>query len=537
MAYAFRPMPAIDQSGELVTSGSGQVYAAATGGSPLTVRNEAGVSITDIPVSSLGMTSYFEHDTIPEMYWRSGDFVVHVASVTGMRLAADAAAASAAAAQAVAAVLAAGVVRSVNGQTPDGTGSVIITTGGGTGGTTDHNALSNLTTGDPHTQYLNVARGNAAYYTKAQVDAFVAAAATSASAADRNRANHTGVQGIASVTNLQASLDTRAYTVTVATGNETRPTHSGTVIWISPLGIDPVNALSTDIVLLTSGSGGGSDTTAPTTPTGLNHSGLSSTGFSLAWTASGDNVGVTGYDVRVNGAILASPTSPSATLSGLTPSTAYVVAVRAKDAAGNVSPYGSSITVTTDAASGTPQHSIFGATAYGGRSVAVFTDGTPSIQLATAFYRTGAGTAGWRLRGGRLWIPSGASLPSSVTMFVYTPGSATNPDLSTAPAQTKVVAVSGSGVWLEGLFDTPIATTAGIPVFIGYQFASTGIYIATSGSPGAGPVSATDGSAIHEASTTEGTFSRAIFRIGSGATITPATPNTYSIDAIWDEGA
>lgn len=533
VAYIFRSQPAIDATGVLVTTGSGQVFEAASGGSALTVRDpQSGLNMTDIPVSSIGLTLAFEIDDLPEVWWRSGDFVVHLASVTGMRDVAVAAAASAA-------ELAEGVVRSVNGLVPDSTGAVNVSTGSGggsTGGTTDHNALSNLTTGDPHTQYLTPGRGDARYATPAQVSSTVAASVTSSSSNDRNRANHTGVQSISTITNLAESLASRLQVVTVASGSETRPSGANTVLWISPLGIEPANALDNDLVLLTTPSGGG-DTQAPTVPTGLNHSGLSSTGFSLAWTASGDNVGVTGYDVRVNGTILASPTTNSTTLSGLSPSTAYVVNVRAKDAAGNLSAYSSSITVTTDAASGTPQHSIFGATAYGGRSASVFTDGTPSIQLATAFYRTGGGTTGWRLRGARLWVPSGASLPSTVTLFVYTPGSATNPDLSTAPAQTKVVAVAGSGVWLEGLFDTPIATSAGIPVFVGYQFASTGTYISTSGSPGAGPVQATDGSTLWEASTTEGTFSRSVFRIGTGSTTTPVTPNTYGIDAIWDEGA
>ena len=83
----------------------------------------------------------------------------------------------------------------------------------------------------------------------------------------------------------------------------------------------------------------------------------------------------------------------------------------------------------------------------------------------------------------------------------------------------------------------PIATTAGIPVFVGYQFASTGNYIATSGSPTSGPTQATDGSTLWEAAIGETGFARSVFRIGSGATTVPATPNTYGIDAIWDEGA
>lgn len=41
-------------------------------------------------------------------------------------------------------------------------------------GVTDHNALSNLTTGDPHTQYHNDTRGDARYYQKGEVDTALA---------------------------------------------------------------------------------------------------------------------------------------------------------------------------------------------------------------------------------------------------------------------------------------------------------------------------------------------------------------------------
>src|SRR5947208_8829554 len=49
------------------------------------------------------------------------------------------------------------------------------------------------------------------------------------------------------------------------------------------------------------------DTTAPTTPTGLTAAVAGSTGANLAWSASTDNVGVTGYIVRRNGVQVATP--------------------------------------------------------------------------------------------------------------------------------------------------------------------------------------------------------------------------------------
>jgi chitinase len=94
------------------------------------------------------------------------------------------------------------------------------------------------------------------------------------------------------------------------------------------------------------------DTTAPTVPAGLRSTATTSASVSLAWTASTDNVGVTGYDVFRNGTLATTATGPAATVSGLTPSTAYSFAVAARDAAGNVSARSAAVSVTT--AAGTP---------------------------------------------------------------------------------------------------------------------------------------------------------------------------------------
>ncbi len=87
-------------------------------------------------------------------------------------------------------------------------------------------------------------------------------------------------------------------------------------------------------------------------PGGLRSTATTSTSVSLAWTASTDNVGVTGYDVFRNGALATTVTGPAATVAGLTPSTAYSFAVAARDAAGNASARSAAVSVTT--AAGTP---------------------------------------------------------------------------------------------------------------------------------------------------------------------------------------
>ncbi|MFJ8017715.1 carbohydrate binding domain-containing protein [Streptomyces sp. NPDC096339] len=96
------------------------------------------------------------------------------------------------------------------------------------------------------------------------------------------------------------------------------------------------------------GPGGGTDTQAPTVPTGLTSTGKTATSASLAWTASTDNVGVTGYDVYQGGALVATATGTSTTVTGLTPATSYTFTVRAHDLAGNTSAASAGVSVTTD---------------------------------------------------------------------------------------------------------------------------------------------------------------------------------------------
>ncbi len=100
------------------------------------------------------------------------------------------------------------------------------------------------------------------------------------------------------------------------------------------------------------GPGPGEDTQPPTAPTGLRSTGVTTSAVSLAWTASTDNVGVTGYDVLAGGAVRATATAPAATVTGLVASTGYTFTVRARDAAGNVSATSTAVTATTSPSSG-----------------------------------------------------------------------------------------------------------------------------------------------------------------------------------------
>ncbi len=105
--------------------------------------------------------------------------------------------------------------------------------------------------------------------------------------------------------------------------------------------------------------GGGGDTTPPSTPTGLGATPVSSSQISLAWSASTDNVGVTGYDVQrctggscSNFSQITTVTGTSFSNTGLSESTTYRYRVRARDGAGNTSNFAGPVTASTQAGGG-----------------------------------------------------------------------------------------------------------------------------------------------------------------------------------------
>ncbi|MEV7043323.1 proprotein convertase P-domain-containing protein [Amycolatopsis sp. NPDC051061] len=99
-------------------------------------------------------------------------------------------------------------------------------------------------------------------------------------------------------------------------------------------------------------SGGTGDTTAPSAPGNPRATGTTSNSVSLAWDASTDNVGVTGYDVYNGSALATSVAGTGATVSGLNPDTAYSFTVKARDAAGNASPASAAVSARTQAGGG-----------------------------------------------------------------------------------------------------------------------------------------------------------------------------------------
>ncbi|NEC08301.1 discoidin domain-containing protein [Streptomyces sp. SID7909] len=105
---------------------------------------------------------------------------------------------------------------------------------------------------------------------------------------------------------------------------------------------------------------GGNGNQPPTAPGNPRATTVTDTTVTLAWTASTDDSGVTGYRVRRITGDTVTPvgTAPgnttTYTVSGLTPSTSYTFDVQALDSAGSVSVASARVTATTAAGGGTP---------------------------------------------------------------------------------------------------------------------------------------------------------------------------------------
>ncbi|MCF7749421.1 hypothetical protein KQ945_01585 [Bacillus subtilis subsp. subtilis] len=118
---------------------------------------------------------------------------------------------------------------------------------------------------------------------------------------------------------------------------------------------DNNNAVTSSATVSVTVTAPSNDTTPPSVPGGLASPSKTATTVNLAWNAATDNSGgsgVAGYDVYRNGSLVGSPSAPQYTDGGLTASTAYNYAVRARDNAGNASAQSGTISVTTAAGGG-----------------------------------------------------------------------------------------------------------------------------------------------------------------------------------------
>jgi chitinase len=146
---------------------------------------------------------------------------------------------------------------------------------------------------------------------------------------------------------LQGTDTTSPYSFSLNTTSLTNGSHSLVAKATDPSG-NVGSSPAVSITVSNSTGGGGSDTQAPSTPTGLQTTSIGTAHITFSWTASTDNVGVTGYNVYQGGSKVGVATSTSYRANNLTASTTYNFNVSAFDAAGNTSAQSATLTAKTN---------------------------------------------------------------------------------------------------------------------------------------------------------------------------------------------
>ena len=170
-----------------------------------------------------------------------------------------------------------------------------------------------------------------------------------------------------------------------------------------------VNGVATVIVpagtIFTLTGLGTPDTQAPSTPGNVTGSAASATSANLSWDAASDNTSVANYVVKRNGTPVGQPVTTNYSDVGLTAQTTYSYTVQAKDAAGNLSPESSPITITTPAA---PVDAVAPIVAISSPTTGATIGGTVAV-TATASDNTGVVGVQFKVDGVDLGIEDNAS--------------------------------------------------------------------------------------------------------------------------------
>jgi chitodextrinase len=258
-----------------------------------------------------------------------------------------------------------------------------------------------------------------------------------------------------------------AYTDTRATGGVAR---SYRILSRNALGEGP------EATAAVSGDGGGEpDETPPTVPQGLGAGGVTETGFVLSWDASTDNVGVNGYEVRLDGVSQGTTAGLNWNFSGLTAETDYDLEVRALDAAGNASGWSTVLTVTTEADGsgnvGTSAYLQNFSTATPGTSVGLTGTDWRFYRVDTGAEVTGTtGTKAVRIRGEEVFGDIGASEAAGV-------GSLPDPDLPVGSAGYAILQFNNGGGYLA-VSSTGLSLPAEVRVRLANDTATASVRLA-----------------------------------------------------------
>ena len=246
-----------------------------------------------------------------------------------------------------------------------------------------------------------------------------------------------------------------------------------------------------------------SDTQAPTVPSTISASNITTNSFTATWAASTDNVAVTAYDVFKDGVFAQNTTNTNFSFTGLNENTTYSITVKARDAAGNVSAASlplsvktlvgqvsdtqvptvpstisaSNITTNSFTATWNASTDNVAVTGYDVFKDGVFAQNTTNTNFSFTALNpntTYSITVKARDAAGNI---SAASLPLSVkTLTANTGGGDTQ--APTPPIYVQSFGISETGFWLQWSGATDNIAVTGYEVFVnGISAAKTGQYV------------------------------------------------------------
>jgi hypothetical protein len=164
--------------------------------------------------------------------------------------------------------------------------------------------------------------------------------------------------------------------------------------------VDVTGAVNPNGYPVTIGSGGGGDTTPPTSPANLAANATSQSSITVTWNPATDNVGVTGYIVErcqgsgcSNFTQVGTPTASPFVDTGLTANTFYNYHARATDAAGNLSGWSNVVGATTQGTTSGATRVFYDGSESGNVNLWAASDGTRSPCQSVVSALDGGGPA------------------------------------------------------------------------------------------------------------------------------------------------
>jgi acid phosphatase type 7 len=245
--------------------------------------------------------------------------------------------------------------------------------------------------------------------------------------------------------------------------------------------------------------GPSADTTPPTAPSSLTATAVSSTKVNLSWTASTDNVGVTGYRINRDGVQIASSTTTSYSDATVVGGNTYSYTVTALDAAGNVSAPSNVASVSTQGTDTIPPTAP--------SSLSATAVSSAKVNLTWTASTDNIGVTGYRVT--RDGVQVGTSATTSYSDATVAGGSTYSYTVTAVDAAGNVSAPSNAAS-----VTTPVDTTP--------PSAPTNLTATPSGTSGVSLswTASTDDSGVAP--------SYRVFRDGTQAGTTPAAPYTDS---------